>query len=127
MSDTNEMSPVKVAEILDAAAAHIDRVGWLQEDYYAADLPPTDCRVCAMGAINVAMFGHPFPPEDSHAYAVTCDLGDLVLEHLGVLGLDLAAWNDEPHRTQDDVTGALRETAAQLRHPATTDPAEETS
>ncbi|MFI1928292.1 hypothetical protein [Streptomyces sp. NPDC020377] len=109
------MSPEKIANVLDAAAAHIERVGWLQDDYYEHGKPATDCRVCSVGAINVAMFGHPFPPEDDNAYAATSDIGDLILEHLGVLGFDLAAWNDEPHRTQDDVTTAMRETAAELR------------
>lgn len=113
-----EVSPAQAADILDAAAAHIERVGWLQEDYYEHGKPATDCRVCAMGAINVALFGHPFPPEDDNAYLTTCELGDTILAHLGVLGLDLAAWNDEPHRTQDDVTTAMRETAAELRKAA---------
>lgn len=112
------MSPAKIANVLDAAAAHIERVGWLQADYYEHGKPATDCRVCSVGAINVALFGHPFPPADDTAYAVTSDVGDLVLEHLGVLGLDLAAWNDEPHRTQNDVTTAMRETAAELRSKA---------
>jgi hypothetical protein len=110
MLDKNE-----IADALDQAAAHIERVGWLQEDYYEPGKSPTECRVCAMGAINVALFGHPFPPKDDGAYAKTCDIGDTVLNHLGVLGLDLAAWNDEPHRTKDDVTTALRETAAAIR------------
>lgn len=112
---TDALSPTKVANILDAAAAHIEHVGWLQDDYYEYGKPATDCRVCSMGAINVAMFGHPSPPKEAMAYSAACEIGDLVVNHLSVLGFDLAAWNDEPHRTQGDVTAAMRETAAELR------------
>ena len=114
----NALTAEGVADILDAAAAHIERFGWIQDDYYELGRPATKCGVCSMGAINVAMFGHPSPPKDVMAYFATCEVGGLVLKRLGVLGIDLAAWNDEAHRTQDDVTTAMRETAAELRQEA---------
>lgn len=47
---------MKTSEILDKAAAHIERCGWVQEDWYLDDgvTPLEECPVCAGGAINVA-------------------------------------------------------------------------
>ncbi|MFJ4808551.1 DUF6197 family protein [Streptomyces longwoodensis] len=121
---TGALTSAKVADALDAAAAHIERVGWFQGDMYdpeqARIKPLTQCAVCALGAINVALHGSPqFPLHDSEEWGSVDahDLADYVTARR-IEGFDLAAWNDEPGRTQDDVTTALRETAAELRRAA---------
>jgi hypothetical protein len=102
------------AEILREAAAVIERNGWCQDDYYdwvqkqAESKPPAECRVCAVGAINLAATGE---PRD-----VRPDEG--VTGALNVLATSLNIhcipdWNDAPGRTVTEVLDALHR-AAQL-------------
>ncbi|MEU5360223.1 hypothetical protein ACFY9R_29140 [Streptomyces albidoflavus] len=111
-------TPVDVADVLDRAADHIDRVGWTQGDWYMAtsEQRPEDCSVCAMGAISLTLTGNPTPPgPDEEIYGQMVDLSDLVISHIEVLGVDLPSWNDEPGRTKEHVLSAFRSTATALR------------
>lgn len=103
------------ADILDKAADHIDTVGWHQGRLYDdAYTPLTACPVCAMGAINTALFGTPkFPLDMRRADCETYEVADLLRPRIG--NAELAEWNDEEGRTQDEVTALMRETAAELR------------
>jgi hypothetical protein len=108
-------TPAEIADILDKAADHIETVGWFQgglyDMYRDPAKPPTECRVCAMGAINVALHGSPlFPPYGDDAH----DIAEYVERRLGA-DAEMATWNDMPGRTQDEVTAVFRETAAELR------------
>lgn len=108
-----------LAGVLDRAAETIDRNGWMQGNFYdftqaqVWGKPPSECRVCAYGAIHIALTGRPQPPEedgpdpDEAAYAV--------LEFIGIEGHDLASWNDQVDRTAEEVAQAMRDTAADLR------------
>lgn len=109
----------EIAAVLDRAADHIDTVGWhrfaLYDDEQSVNTPPSRCRVCVLGAINVALHGTPLfalrlagTGMDTHGVAAYVERR---------LGSDdeMATWNDMEGRTQDEVTAMLRETAAELR------------
>ena len=111
----SEMSPSDIADVLDSAAGYVRRVEWIQGDYYRPDGDLSGCPVDAIGAINVALFGQPFPPDGVHAHGAPGDIGDMVLQHLGLSGVDLETWNDEPSRSRDEVVAAFAGAAAELR------------
>lgn len=120
---TRKPTPTAIADVLDKAADIIDRNGWHQGDLYdghQADVgvPVSECRVCAIGAINTAISGQ-----------ATADLAgyDLLLAGLAETCIDevldqgwwtVPEWNDAAGRTQDDVTTALRNAAARMREAA---------
>lgn len=109
--------PADVADILDRAAAHIDRVGWTQGDWYeeTPGLQPKDCSVCADGALAVAAYGDPFgagghrkPDQFAlHSAAVTA--------LIRYIGEGLIDWNDSEDRTKGEVVGAMRAAADEQR------------
>lgn len=103
------------ADILDRAADHIDTVGWYQGRLYDdAYTPLTACPVCAMGAINTALYGTPqFPAHLRRGSYGTYEVAELLRPRIG--NAELAEWNDVPERTQAEVTALMRETAAELR------------
>lgn len=108
----------EVADVLDRAVAHIESVGWFQGDlydFYTDPRRPSDeCRVCAIGALNVALHGTPrFPLERQPDGLDAHDVADIVKRLID--DIDLADWNDAQGRTQDEVTALLREAAAELR------------
>lgn len=108
----------QIAAALDAAADHIDKVGWFQgdlyDDYTNPLRPLTECRVCAIGALNVALYGTPrFPAAVDRGALTAHDVADFLRSRHG--GGELAEWNDAEGRTQAEVTGLLRATAAELR------------
>jgi hypothetical protein len=108
-----------VADILDKAANHIDTVGWHQGelyDRYQAIESASECRVCMLGAINVALHGDPKFPIGRKIAGET-DAHDVAayIERRLAVDDDMATWNDAEGRTQAEVTAALRETAAELR------------
>jgi hypothetical protein len=114
-------SPSEIADVLDRAATHIDTVGWIQGDLYDSFTNPlkplTQCRVCAIGALNMALHGtpqfqlpHDVKPDELTAH----DVADAYLRSR-IGGGELAEWNDTPGRAQGEVTALLRETAADLR------------
>jgi hypothetical protein len=115
------MSDLEIADVLDRAAAHIEKVGWLQGDLYDDYTVPrkqlTECRVCAMGALNVALHGTPIFPLDLQPHEMTShEIADIVRRRID--DVELADWNDAPQRSQDEVTALLRKTAAELREEA---------
>ncbi|MER7788601.1 hypothetical protein [Streptomyces sp. NPDC097640] len=82
------------------------------------DLAPSECPVCIAGAVSLAMFGWPVPSGEEGRReefdATTRRLvelmdveGDPLLEPVG----RLAAWNDMPERTVEDVIAALEQAA----------------
>ena len=107
-----------IADFYDRAADHIDKVGWLQNELWDVSLeaarPPSECPVCAWGALNVALHGTP-------RFRVDYRLGELTVHDVAryveerLRGVELADWNDVPERTQAEVTGLFRETARELR------------
>jgi hypothetical protein len=109
-----------IADILDRAADHIDTVGWHQgevyDPYQRPDKPTSECRVCALGAINVALHGSPqFPLGPKAEGALDAHGVAAYVERRLDYDDELATWNDMEGRTQDEVTAALREAAAELR------------
>ena len=107
-----------VADALDRAADHIESVGWWQGALYdheqAVSKPLSECAVCALGALNVALHGTPLFSMGLRSDELTAhDIAEYVERSLG--GVELAGWNDDPGRTQDDVTTTLRRTANELR------------
>ncbi|MFI0031308.1 hypothetical protein ACH4M8_18650 [Streptomyces albidoflavus] len=119
--NTSPSNATKVADLLERAAAHIDRVGWAQGDWYeeTPDLQPKDSPVCADGALTVAAYGEPRgagvhrkPDEFAlHSAAVT-----VLIRHIGEGLID---WNDAEDRTKEQVVGAMRAAAAEQREQAT--------
>lgn len=105
----------ELADVLDKAADHIDTVGWWQGSLYEdASRPVTACPVCAMGAINMALYGTPqFPLQARRENYETYLVADLLRPRIGYS--ELADWNDVEGRTQAEVTALMRETATELR------------
>jgi hypothetical protein len=121
------------SQILDKAADHIERYGWMAEDWYAADgvTPPEQCAACAGGAINiVAEYAPDYLDHDDTSRpvfgaleALAARLSPHVQEDLedgdhwdGELLLDvIASWNDAKGRTRDEVVEELRAAAASAR------------
>lgn len=128
------MSTLKPSEILDKAADHIERHGWIQNDWYLADLgrPVSECAACGGGAINIVAGLDPCGEDDPECYddatitaleAMACHVDEELREHyanggreeLTVLLNTIAEWNDSDDRTAEQVIAALRECAANLR------------
>ena len=119
MTTVTEPTPAEVADILDKAADHIDCVGWHQGYLYDEDAAETgerleDCPVCAMGAINGAVYGVPrYPAKERDLSVLGMHAEDALKRFLKVLHVPL--WNDEANRKKAEVVAALRDTAAGLR------------
>lgn len=120
MTTATHPTTTQLADVLDKAATVIETNGWhrgyLYDDEQADEgTPLNSCRVCAIGAINTAVHGTPrFPTargkSDTHEIAAAVERW-LSLD----AGRELAEWNDDLTRTQDDVVRAFRDTAAELR------------
>lgn len=89
-----------IPEILRAAAERIRTGGWCQ-----GRLGDCDGPVCALGAIKVAMGGHPL--------GALGDTGRAALKAVNeTVGADsLVLWNDAPGRTAEQVIEAFEATA----------------
>jgi hypothetical protein len=112
--------PAEIADVLDKAVAHLERVGHTKDYLYdeaAADngTPIADCPVCAWGAIHYAVHGEPRPSKAGtpEQFALGQAAGDAVIAHLSIKVL--AEWNDARGRQKRQVTKAFRDTAAGLR------------
>lgn len=115
------------ADILDKAADEIERRGLYKGYFYepnteamAADRLRffNDCKVCAFGAIRVAVFDTPDktngPDYETHvAYVKAKQALSWMVWERG--HMDIPAYNDNPSTTQGDVVALFRETAAALR------------
>ncbi|MFH8744937.1 hypothetical protein ACH4GG_27470 [Streptomyces albidoflavus] len=114
--NTSPSNATKVADLLERAAAHIDRVGWTQGDWHeeTPGLQPKDSPACADGALSVVAYGRPCgagartPDQFAlHSAAVTA-----LIRHIGAGLID---WNDAEGRTKEQVVGAMRAAAAEQR------------
>lgn len=88
------------AQVLRRAVEIIDERGWCQGEYEDGA-----GRVCARGAIHVAIGGAPYVDplsleKNKFIWEVRCLVVDLI-------GEGLAVWNDEPGRTVEQVRHAL--------------------
>ncbi len=113
--------PATVADVLDAAADHIQQHGWAQGSYRT----PDGC-CCARGAIAVTRGDYDgcVNADDVDAEKALEELGDYLVEHdlvdvseddRGQGVCPIITWNDEPGRTADEVIGTLRRVAAEQR------------
>jgi hypothetical protein len=124
------------ADILDEAAAVLERNGWYQGDFFQAlrddtdgsDVPPRDCPVCGLGAIMIAAGLDP-DTDDLQRGTPAWDAALAFAVHLGkvepgeatiittnyVISTIGEDWNDTDGRTAQDVTGELRACAAKHR------------
>lgn len=105
----------ETADILDEAANVIERNGHCKGFYYdlSVDLPPAECPVCPLGAINLAM-GNPNPKTDR----VFGSPAEVAMERY-LDAASVADWNDDPDRTAEQVIAALRGAArAEREHAA---------
>lgn len=115
----------EIADLLDKALSVVIANGWCQGDESAFhdidqehedDLGPSQCRVCARGAINIAAEGDPRAPT-AYEPGVLADAATAALTTtLGVK--DITVWNDAPGRTADELHDAMARTIAQLRDPS---------
>src|SRR5699024_10067572 len=96
------MTPVDIAQGLRDAAELIDEYGWTQGAMYRASSGASpvhwtgSCAMSALGAIHVVAGDDPDPLLDALA-------PDILQPGLSLVQ-SLAAWNDDPDRTADDVT-----------------------
>ncbi|MGQ4343506.1 DUF6197 family protein [Streptomyces sp. SAS_275] len=111
-----------VAYVLTTAVAVLETNGWLQGNLYDAaeaetGTPRSACRVCAVGALNVASAGTPvlgLAEEELPKAILLADLARAALgEYVDTAGVTV--WNDTPGRTVEQVIDAMRATAANLR------------
>lgn len=94
--------------ILERAADIIDERGWYQGGYEARD-----GRVCAAGAIRLATGLAAIPPiEDTETVVLNAAYRAL---EAALPTHYISTWNDWPHQTKEQVTGTLRQIAAQLQ------------
>lgn len=121
----NATIPSSLADIYTKAADHIERVGWYQGDLYdhvqAKGTPREECRVCTIGALNVALYGKPsYPVEALRSENGAQDVESFFARRLGLAaaGLSIADWNDDDDRTVAQVTTALRKVAEAARKEA---------
>jgi len=110
------------AGLLEAAAAVIDRNGWYHGGGFSdqsTDCPPAAAPVCAAAAIRLAAGAE--RPEHGSAAAAPAEV--LFARYLLARGVTMppgratepadviAAWNDAPGRTGEQVAAALRAAA----------------
>ncbi len=99
------------AHQMDAAADILEERGWLQGDFY--EFPQTSKgRVCALGAMDLT--GSCNLIWQSMVDALMLELFNTTETNPGK-GWSIAAWNDAPHRTADEVVKTFRKVAAGLR------------
>lgn len=116
-------TPTQLAEIADTAADIIDtnghHKGYLYDEKQADDgTPLADCRVCAAGAINIAVYGQPaFPAAETSDAQLALELASVqaLADHLRLGTTTVPDWNDDPKRQKRQVVKAFRDTATKLR------------
>jgi hypothetical protein len=82
---------------------------------------PSECRVCAGGALSIAMFGHPIPPSAGSDREEFDAITDMILDRIDAGGswadspvTRLAGWNDADDRTPADVIAVFERTAREV-------------
>lgn len=124
-ADATTTVEADIAAILDRAVAYLEEHGWRQEMLYG--YTEDDKRpACAVGALNVAIFGdrvNHILSDDTHTLtqlnAVALAVADwLALDHEdNCCAIDtLIEWNDDYQRTADHVLGTFRAVADEHRH-----------
>lgn len=120
MITATEPTNVQIADVLEKAAAHLERVGLNKGYLYDEDkadegTPLVDCPVCAWGAIYYAVHGAPRPSSigTDADFQLTEAAGLAVITHLHAQ--TLVNWSDARGRQKRQVTKAFRDTAAGLR------------
>lgn len=109
----------RIAEVLFASGALIQRNGWSRNKHYDHDAgkAPAESPLGLVGAIAMVLCGDPVDwegpviPDDVPLYEVQDYLRDFLDAE------SLAGWNNAPGRTQGDVVKALREAAEALANP----------
>jgi hypothetical protein len=104
-----------VADVLQRAADLIARPGaWTQGEFARGKtgrpVKTRDCAVClcVIGAIDVASGARPGTEANDDALRV-------LAWEVGCSLWDIAVWNDEPERTQEEVVAKLKEAATLAR------------
>lgn len=123
MSTTTAPTAADIAEVAEKAADIIatngHHKGYLYDESQADDgTPLADCRVCAAGAINIAVYGQPtFPSSETSDAQLALELATVqaLNDHLRLGTTTVPNWNDEPKRQKRQVIKAFRDTAASLR------------
>lgn len=99
-------------EVLNRAREIIERDGWSQGDYKAKTTDDGDeaTPVCALGAINRAVSGR---ADIFAGPGVKPGVYTEVMHRLGsaIDRENVAYWNDDPHRTVEDVVLAFKRAA----------------
>lgn len=115
-----EPTDAEIAEVLEKAAEHLERVGLNKGYLYDEDkadegTPITDCPVCAWGAILYAVHGAPRPSSTGSDadFQLGQAAGSAVAAHLHIQ--KLVDWSDAKGRQKRQVAKAFRDTAAGLR------------
>jgi hypothetical protein len=118
--DPTKPTAADIADVLDKAVAHLERVGLNKGYLYdenEADKGTSlvDCPVCAWGAIYYAVHGEPrWSSTGTDAdFQLAQAAGAAVVAHLHVQ--TLVNWSDARGRQKRQVAKAFRDTAANLR------------
>jgi hypothetical protein len=115
MTTLTEPTATEIADLLEKAAAVIDRNGHCKRDLYdhkqaANGTKPADCRVDLIGAINIAAHGVPVYTGKS---LLTWRAEDALLARIGEPAI--VSWNDARGHGKREAAKLLRDTAAALR------------
>jgi hypothetical protein len=107
------MSEEAKVALLEAANV-IEAQGWTQGYYWDIEqansgIPVHLCRVCAMGALNIAIHGSPDDLAKGTGERVANECFAAVRKEIG--RAMIAAWNDDDERTAEEVISALRRAA----------------
>jgi hypothetical protein len=110
------MNRAQIAADCRAAADVIERNGWHQGSFFVQDFrkPPQDCAVCAGGALNIAIHGMPWGSGLMKHVLRYNDAFTVLSAYVDDPAGSVALWNDEPGRTAEEVTAALRGLADKL-------------
>ncbi len=120
MTTATEPTNAEIADVLEKAAAHLERVGLNKGYLYSENeadkgTPLVDCPVCAWGAIYYAVHGEPrWSSIGTDAdFQLAQAAGSAVVAHLHAQ--TLVNWSDAKGRQKRQVAKAFRDTAAGLR------------
>jgi hypothetical protein len=97
-----EVKVDKVGQVLLKAADYIEKHGWCQKEAFSPD-----GRACMLGGIYAACGG-----EFREAGLIdTPPNYDKAVERIVKFAPELGGWNDQPHRTKNEVVAVLRKAA----------------
>lgn len=108
---------LKAADVIRANGLNKDGFFTRPETGVGVELAADECPVCIAGAVSVVINGFPAPSSSDYRdefNAAVRQLADLMGLEGGPLVEPvgrLAAWNDAPERTADDVIAALEQAA----------------